>query len=464
MKKALVLFLILAVAGGVFAQDLKIGGKIFTGLLFTKVDSSANPTVGLNNDDDDYPTRWELTGDFTTENYGAKFGLRNDNFTVLDNITIYNAYVWADFLNDIINAKFGKIDDSVWATAGTEGFHNSTGGGLRVEVKPLTGLNAGFLVTLPTPDGANAVSGPFYTNFEYLLPETSVGASYENSLFSAAAGVKFDSAGDGFKLDGAYVDGKTVQIQKYDAVNGYNRGTYNLPQVLAAKVSDTSTLVRSGSEGYAVYDDATGQIVWVSGTNDVYGPEHNYVGRSNGALGYVGFGFKAIEALTANVEAQLYNFSAFQKAGYVYIDEVFAYQITPKFKAGIDLTQVLFGSKFLVTSYAEEDWREGVGGPGILKLNPYIKFKPHASFQITDALSAGLEIGFALQKDVTAFEINVRPKVGFKLGDNAEIGAYYDWDIAKADWDIAPEPVDYEWRYDLWTTTNKVQLNLNWTF
>jgi hypothetical protein len=479
MKKALVVLLILAVAGGVFAQDLKIGGKIFTGLRFQKVDSSANPTVGLNNDDDDYPARWELTGDFTTENYGAKFGLRNDNFTAFNNIGIYNAYVWADFLQDIVNVKFGLIDDSVWATEGTEGFHNSTGGGLRVELKPLTGLNVGFMVGLPTADGVNptdSAKGPFFTDFEYVLPETSIGAEYKSSLFNLAAGLKFDSAGDGFKIDGAYVKNKEITIQKYDATNGYDGGTYNLPQLLTAKTLDTSNVIRAAvpgggewildTNGDGEVDGNDGPPIWryASPTPAVTGPADAYVARNNGALVYAGFALTAITNLTAKLEAQFYNLPAFQKAGYVYIDEVLGYQITSKFYAGVDFTQVFFGSKFLVWDYAEETAREQVGGPGILKLAPYIKFKPNASFQINDALSAGLEVGFALQKDVTVFDINVRPKLGFKLGDNASIAAYYDWAIAKADWEIAPEPLDYEWRYDFYTTTNTVQLNLNWTF
>jgi hypothetical protein len=441
MKKALVVLLILAVAGGVFAQDLVWSGKIYTGLQWQKPDEGA-AFVGLNNDDDDYPTRLEFGAAYTKDNYGLKFVIRNDNFTQINGLSIPNAYVWADFLNKVLNLKFGLIDDSVWVTEGDEGFHASTGGGLRLEVKPIEGLNAGIVLTLPNGDDNQATgesftvtkgNNPFYTHVKYFLPETAFGVQYESALFNAQAGVKLDSAGDGHQVinkDVVNVPGITLA----ETLNGMGAtvgggGNYMYDLDGDGTLDDTGIPAGYNSISYRFWDEDA--------------PKSNAAARA-----YVGFSIKAIEALTAAVEAQFYNIGDFNTVGFAWVDEKFEYAISPVFRAGAVFTEYFYGSK-VASIYSSDN-----GADGDYKVGIYFKAKPYFAYDINQYLTAGLEVGFALQDKILNYDVNVKPKITYKLGSNAAIDASYNFDMA-----------DYKEKFEgEQQLTNTVQVNFNWTF
>jgi hypothetical protein len=186
MKKALVVLLILAVAGGVFAQELTWSGAVKTGLNFSKAKDAAGETR-LYSDDADVPTgRADLDITYAAENYGAKVGLRSDDFTSLG---VRQAYVWYTFF-DLVNVKAGKIDDAVWNTMGAEDWNLSNGAGARVEVTPsaIEGLNLGVFINYY---GAGAAATPS----DYYFQPT-IGVSYSSDRFDAAVAFRIDSDND----------------------------------------------------------------------------------------------------------------------------------------------------------------------------------------------------------------------------------------------------------------------------
>jgi hypothetical protein len=196
MKKALVALLILAVAGGVFAQDLTLSGEIDTGITIGIPSADgADPFVYLYNDDAG-PARFRLNGDFSLENYGLKFRIATeDDFkNGVGNAVSAYACVYANFLNDILTLSAGRIDGSAWATMGDydTGIDGVTG--VRFEVKPITGLNFGFALKVVPIDVGYTISQFFQ--------ETVIGAKYTSDLFEANVAFELDSDADAVNSDG----------------------------------------------------------------------------------------------------------------------------------------------------------------------------------------------------------------------------------------------------------------------
>jgi hypothetical protein len=396
MKKALVILLILAVAGGLFAQDFTIGGKIDTGLKFSGGDGQAAWAEGYH--DDHGPTRVELNGNYAAENYGAKIGIRSNvpgDLVPFSSIFIYNAYVWSEFLNDIINVKAGLIDDAAWNTGGPEDFNVSNGGGLRIEVKPIAGLNVGVMLNAINQN-ADPFTDGFGAKFEYFFLETGIGAKYEHDIVDVALGVKLDSKGDAFIGDEGYVKGTAV-----------------------------------------------GKLLAGGGLRD---KDNEEIKDSAGVVGIFGVNVKAVPKLTAQVEGKIYNLGAFSDIGWTWFIENFAYQVLDPLSVGIELRQNMFGAEFakrlVVFREAADD-----------KAGPWIKFKPYVTYAVLPALDVGLEVGFALQPKVTQYELNFRPKITYKLADNAKIVTYYDFNTSKPDYSGAES-----------VNMTTVQINLEWSF
>ncbi|MDR2900632.1 MAG: hypothetical protein LBV20_03840 [Treponema sp.] len=182
MKKLLVVLLILAVAGGLFAQGFTLGGVLKTGL------SVKGDDVIVNHSGDDL-NRLDLNGAYAAEDFGVKFGLRSDNvggkaFTS-QAIELYNAYVWVDLFGDMANVKAGKIDDGVWGSGGDVDKGFGGGSGLRLEVTPIAGLNFGAIFTAGE-DAAAATQ----TKLADFFAGAAVGAQYDVDAFRFAVAAK----------------------------------------------------------------------------------------------------------------------------------------------------------------------------------------------------------------------------------------------------------------------------------
>jgi len=153
MKKTLVVLLILAVAGGAFAQEVTFSGEVASGLLieFNDVHAGTHPSyansASADDDDDGRAVRARLNADVNDGNWGAQLGIQanyvDDNYgTTLD---LYNAHGWATIL-DMVTIRGGLIDPGVWTVGGWVDKNVSSGLGLRVEAHPIEGLNIGVFI------------------------------------------------------------------------------------------------------------------------------------------------------------------------------------------------------------------------------------------------------------------------------------------------------------------------------
>jgi hypothetical protein len=175
------LLLILAVAGGVFAQELKISGSLNSGLQGTA--ESLDPDVsgsdtetswdfGAYAQDADVPlARADLNVDFTYDNIGAHIKLRaqgGETNTVKELPSIYAeyAYVSATVFN-IVDIYGGVVDNGAWATAGDEADDVGEGLGGLVQIRPIEGLNVGFGVYDGLPAGFSGQDSLLNNTFTY---------------------------------------------------------------------------------------------------------------------------------------------------------------------------------------------------------------------------------------------------------------------------------------------------------
>jgi hypothetical protein len=460
MKKSLLVSLVLVcAAAGLFAQDFKLGGRLFTGLRFEDENDAEEAVIGFYNDEDDgYVTRLDLNFELTKADYGVKIGLRNDwlggptgeTLTVLDNsgnpagyavissssLGIYNAYVWTDFYKDIFNVKFGIIDDAVWATEGDEEFQVSKGAGLRLEVKPIQGFNAGVFLAFPDFIGDAYARDEFggipSAKLKHIFPEAAFGGKYEHELFNIAAGFKLDGGGDGLVSGVKPLMGRGNWDNKYYDITAIDSFSYTLdgrgPQGTSAEVP----LNWVGSlEGKNLFQQKV---------------SNGSVSASAGIQAYLGFSVKAVERLKAVVEAQAYNLGDYNKAGFIWIDEVGEYEIFSNMRAGAVLTQWFYGNRIAAIDDDQE----------VERVYPYIGFKPYFEYDLTKLLTIGGEIGFSFQPKWVDYEFSLKPKLSYKLGDGAVISAYYMFDMFK----YAGEDLE-EGAYNL---INTFQINFNWTF
>jgi hypothetical protein len=189
-----------------FAQGLEWSGSGKTGMKFIADDDNNGKDIKVDmyHSGAEKPLRLELNGKYTQDNYGAVFGVRFDpaafgapggdpatpETDVVAGLfgSVYNAYGWITFVNDIIKVSAGKIDDGVWKTGGPEDY-GIKGDGLRLEIAPITGLNLGLMLRAPKPT----------LTVKQFLSETALGAKYSSDLFWVAAGIILDSTVDGLE-------------------------------------------------------------------------------------------------------------------------------------------------------------------------------------------------------------------------------------------------------------------------
>jgi len=194
MKKVLIALLALAVAGGLFAQSLSFSGDISTGLFFHFGDSFDDPMVELDNDDD-AAAKIEFGIGYDAGNWGASIGMsavkgnyKDDYGNVVDPkdepLHFYDAHGWIRFI-DIIKVSAGLIDPGVWNTGGWVDRNLSSGGGVRVEVEPIDGLNLGAKFGFATPWGPDTIQDFFQ--------ETAFGFSFDGGAFELSAAAKLYS-------------------------------------------------------------------------------------------------------------------------------------------------------------------------------------------------------------------------------------------------------------------------------
>ena len=180
-EKALIVLLMLAVAGGLFAQ-ISFGGSASSGLVVAIED---DVTFHVYNDPDQYASQYALKLDAGYTTQSGKAGL-NGGFYYNAGGVDGGAVAWFKPL-DILEARIGNIDD--WwraATPGSLGANNdfdNSGPGLLLLLDPIAGLNFGAGVY---PSGGEFGDARYTAMVKY----TSSG------LFSAVANVNYIGSGN----------------------------------------------------------------------------------------------------------------------------------------------------------------------------------------------------------------------------------------------------------------------------
>jgi hypothetical protein len=425
MKKALVVLLILAIAGGLFAQGLEWSGAVKTGLQIKADDGNNGEDIAVTfrSDDADSTFRFDLNGKYTKDNYGVVFGLRFEPalFIGLDFIganpprdpdqrdigsalsgIAYNAYGWATFVNDIIKLSAGVIDDGVWKTGGLEDYGIS-GTGLRLEIAPITGLNFGFMLK----------AADFNMTIKEFLSETAFGAKYSSDLFWVAAGLTLDGTAD--ELD-------TDPDLKWTGSNA-------IPDPL---------------DPTAIPD---------------------YKDSDHGLDFQAGVGVTALPGLTVSVEAKARNASKFNDYGQFILDEKVSYKLLEdKLEVGLKAYQ-FFWAKDGSKHYSLERLPQYENDED-LSLKPYLTFTPYLAYDVLPSLNAGFEVKLGLWSGMYDYELGFKPKITYKIAEKAKLVAFYNFSVVDwyDDWDGgrpgSPTPV-IERETD---KSNTIQIDFVWEF
>jgi len=189
MKKALIVLLILAVAGGVFAQSFS--GNVKTGAIFAFGED--NPVWAYNGVDyDQHAVKAELTFSNGGDDWGVSVGANGD-VPLKENgtggIYIGDFKGWVKFA-DMFTLSAGKgvgddwqFGDIFWMPMGGPlaaefWAGNDHKASVKLEIEPISGLNFGFLFSYPN-QGSNAAK---LVDF---FQETGIGAKYNAGIFEA---------------------------------------------------------------------------------------------------------------------------------------------------------------------------------------------------------------------------------------------------------------------------------------
>ena len=282
MKKTLVVLLILAVAGGVFAQEVTWSGSIDTGAVIGIVKDQDDVFIKADDDDVGTGVKTRLNVAVTDDAWGLEMGIKadigTDGAALTENawtndyyigLQFYNAHGWILFA-DMIKVRAGLIDPGVWTTQGPNDWNLSSAAGIRIEVMPIEGLNVGAF--LNWGDGRDGRVIPMTIgNF---FKETTLGFSYSNpdmmGLYAAIA----------FKLDGK---------------------------------DDESTMILPDGD-----DDKNAELIF-------------------------GFGISPMEALTVKLEGHVYRLGEYSDAGFMWLVEDISYQVMEPLKVGLEAQQQIAG-------------------------------------------------------------------------------------------------------------------------
>jgi len=188
--------MIFAVAGVGSAQEIRWGGMVDSGVKASWGDNVRDAEgereirVQPTNEDGVDGVRALLNAIVYNESRGVKIGIRADYGNNswrgdYSDIYFYNAYGWVNLLNNKVNVKAGIIDDGVWVSPGAGEYNYSTNRGLRVELKPMEGLNTGAFMNFGGGWGPLTLSQWIF--------ESGLGTSYSQRPFDIAGAIKLAS-------------------------------------------------------------------------------------------------------------------------------------------------------------------------------------------------------------------------------------------------------------------------------
>jgi len=294
MKKALIVLLILAVAGGLFAQEWS--GGVTTGL---KIGLSDDIPVTADDGDAGTPVHASLSFDNSDDDWGITVGAAADYDADGTEFTINAAKGWVDLADGLITLSAGMVGGA-WGTAGPFEENVSDSIGVTVEIKPIDGLNFGFRLGYPVGDGKSA--GKIGNFFQ----ETGIGVKYDADEWGFATGIDLDSEetnGEGLDATwyfgfaytgiedlGIYVDGAYKNLTEKTDAKAFEIG--EKVSYTAGDLGITLTLKEFFTGDFALdkFDADLGLEYGYSDTTS-FGADASVV--ANGDFAFTSFGFDA---------------------------------------------------------------------------------------------------------------------------------------------------------------------------
>ena len=296
------LLLLMAAAGGLWAQELKFDGYLNSGLGVVVTDKEGEDAYikafGIDSESNGY--RFRLNGSYTNEakNAGARLRLQGQRrIDVSGYLSMPYAYGWVGFFDSKLTLTGGIVDDGTWTTA--DWYWNDDQGeglGLLLKVEPVKGLNLAI--------GA------------YTISQQSGGG---NNILS---------------YNGALPNFANITPRVEDAKYTFN-AAYTLPDTFRLAVS-FRTKNRAGWVPYVI--DSTTTPPTTSYTADDYG----YTGREEPSQLVGEFRLLAVKGLTGVVIGVLENIDELSEKGNILFSETFAYKVNDDLNIGLNAAQFLY--------------------------------------------------------------------------------------------------------------------------
>jgi ribosomal protein L12E/L44/L45/RPP1/RPP2 len=254
MKKALIFLLSLAVVGAVFAQDtpsITFSGSLQTGLVYQMGDNYEDPLLwNYANDAGKDNIRLRFGAEAKSGANGAKFRLSS---VAEDKVGVDYAFTYISLMDSMLLIQAGyKIDDNAWRTTG-KGEFDYDPSGIKVQVKPIEGLNLGFAIGAPvkaTGAVAAAPPAPAYDAIDIANATYIAGFAYAMAPFGIQAGLKMDM-GEMMGVYGGFdylelIPGLTLTAEaKAEVISEYDEGGATKTKTYAAGLSDYSDFGRT---------------------------------------------------------------------------------------------------------------------------------------------------------------------------------------------------------------------------
>jgi len=301
---ALVLLLLMAAAGGLWAQDLRFDGYLNSGLGVVADNSDADAYLkafGVDSESNGY--RFRLNGSYSNEakNVGVRLRLQSQRRLERANTGYFSipyAYGWISFLNNnIITVTGGIVDDGTWTTA--DWWWNDDQGeglGLLLKVSPIKGLDFGIGV--------------------YTISQQSGGS---NNILSIGNNASLPNFQD-------------IIIKPKDAKYTFN-GAYTMADTFRLGVS-FRTKNRAG------WNPST-----VDGTAGYTFDNYAYSGREEASQLIGEFRLLAVKGLTAVVVGVFDNLNDFGNKGNITLSETFGFKIGDDMNLGLNAVQFFYNAQ-----------------------------------------------------------------------------------------------------------------------
>jgi hypothetical protein len=421
MKKFLVLFVGLAIlAGSVCALDLPdalkipgldVSGNVRTGFRVTgystgKLEGSdgftSTPKAKAYSDDpgDGNPLRAHLVLQWTKGNLGVKTRFRYDANTRLgaSNLVdlagfVNKAFVWGDVFDKKVRVTVGKGSDAAWASPAGDLSPSDTNNfdgdkdGLKVEVKPIDGLNLGVFYGT---DNLFATGVSDHLNTDNLTGTDDrrfvAGAKYSSDRFAVAASWYWNPTDTPYGITSLSENTEFDPADYADLSSALPR-TSNLQIGGQVKATDALTL--------------------------------------NVNLGFTNLGADTLSETANGGESitDLYKKGDFSPYWFFFGKLAGDYAVSDALTVGLSVGDIVAGSQFFYAKGAvdEDDDPEEAG---LGQFFP-VTITPSVGYAINDDIELGGELGFKIhQNGSDQFGFKVKPIATFQLGSGAWFQVY----------------------------------------